>query len=346
MKTGPLNLITDVAGFKVGNAQDEKLQSGVTVLIGDDPFVAAVDIRGGAPGSRETALLDPSCTIQHVHAITLSGGSAWGLNAADGVMDFLKQAGKGLKWQDAVIPIVPTSILFDLLNGGDKDWDKNPYAALGKQAASNAADKFQLGSVGAGTGAKAGNIKGGLGSASFHYKDHFMVGALVAANPIGSVLMPSSNVFWAWAFEQNNEFGGIRPDPNKQHYGLDYPFQFANGVEINAPDTNQAAIQNTTIAIIATDLALTKSEATRIAMAAQDGLARAIRPVHTPLDGDSVYVVSSGKVAMKDAVSDMARLSMLAADCLARAIARGVFEATSPDNFMGGKYMGYQQKYL
>lgn len=331
MKPGKRNLITDVPGFKVGNAQDMNLRSGVTVLLPDQPAIAAVDIRGGAPGARETALLDPSCTIEEIHAITLSGGSAWGLNSADGVMQWLKEHERGLKWRDAIIPIVPTSILFDLLNGGDKAWGNvNPYAKLGYMAADQADLDFKLGTYGAGTGAKAGAIKGGLGSASFNYKDQFMVGALVAANPIGSVLMPGSDVFWAWPFEQKNEFGGKRPDPNKLHYRLDYPFDFVADVG-NTTDSVNSAIQNTTIAIIATDLKLSKAQAQRIAMAAQDGLARAIRPVHTPLDGDTVYVISSGQRSSQDQdiVADMAKLAMIASDCLSRAIARGIYEAHS-----------------
>ena len=343
MKTGKHNLITDVPGIKVGNAQDMDLQSGVTVFTADTPFTAAVDIRGGAPGARETALLDPSCTVKKLDAIALAGGSAWGLNAADGVMDYLKSKGRGLAWKDALIPLVPCSILFDLLNGGNKDWHKNPYYDLGFKAATHAAEQFELGSVGAGTGAKAGKLKGGLGSASFIYKDRFSVGALVAANPIGSVLMPNSQVFWAWPFEQQGEYGGHRPNPHKKNDTMDYPFDMIRHVQLDRQDGEanmNAAIENTSIAIIATDLALDKAEALRIAMAAQDGLARAIRPVHTPLDGDTVYMVSTGQKQSEHKMMDMARLAMLAADCLARAVARAIYHASSL-----GIYTSYRDKY-
>ncbi len=341
MQIGKLNLITDVEGIKVGNAQNYDLQSGVTVLVPDEACVAAVDIRGGAPGARETALLDPTCTIDRVHAITLSGGSAWGLNAADGVMKGLKSQGRGIKWQDAIIPIVPTSIVFDLLNGGNKNWgDVNPYQMLGEQALLQASLNFELGNYGAGTGTKAGGIKGGLGSASFVYKNRFTVGALVVANPIGSVLMPNSKVFWAWPFEQNGEFGNQKPSSDLQKYALDFPFNFMGDVDIQKNNEGAALIQNTTLAIIATDLILTKAQAMRIAMAAQDGLARAIRPVHTPLDGDTVYVLSTGLKTMEDPLMDMAKLAMLGADCLSRAIARSVYHAKSL-----GNWTSYQDKY-
>ena len=324
----------------VGNAQDMDLQSGVTVLTSEQPLTAAVDIRGGAPGARETALLDPACTVDQIHAITLSGGSAWGLNAADGVMTWLKEQGRGVRFQNAIIPIVPTSILFDLNNGGNKEWENNPYCKLGYMAAANSKSDFDLGTVGAGTGAKAGHLKGGLGSASFTYKDQFSVGALIAANPIGSVVMPNSPYFWAWPFEQNDEFGGLRPDPQKQvMLALDYPLEALGS--FNEPSQSDASIKNTTIGIVATDLQLTKSEALRVAMAAQDGLARAIRPVHTPLDGDSLYVVSTGAKPMDNPIVDLARLSMLAADCVARAIARAVFEATSL-----GIWKSYHEKFV
>ena len=166
LKPGPRNLITDVDGLLVGNAEDPRLRSGVSVLLGERPFVASVDVRGGGPGTRDTDLLHPSCRVDQIDAICLAGGSAYGLSAADGVMRWMRERGRGLAVGSAVVPIVPTAILFDLLNGGDKEWDWPPYRDLAYQATGRASREFALGNAGAGLGAKAGNLKGGLGSAS------------------------------------------------------------------------------------------------------------------------------------------------------------------------------------
>src|SRR5215467_12563943 len=199
MKPGPRNLITDVDGLLVGNAEDARRRSGVSVVLGERPFVASVDVRGGAPGTRETDLLDPSCTVDRVDAICLSGGSAYGLSVGS-----------------TVVPIVPTAILFDLLNGGDKDWDWPPYRELAYQATGNAASDFALGNAGAGMGARVGNLKGGLGSASaVDPRSGLQVGALVAVNARGYTTMAGLPQFWAWALEQGDEFGGLPPPGRK-----------------------------------------------------------------------------------------------------------------------------------
>ncbi|MEC8573624.1 MAG: P1 family peptidase, partial [Pseudomonadota bacterium] len=187
MKPGPLNLITDVPGLKVGNAQDRKLKSGTTVLTANQPFTAGVHVMGGAPGTRETDLLAPDKSVAQIDALVLSGGSAFGLDACSGVVAGLRDDGRGFAVGPARVPIVPGAILFDLLNGGDKSWQHNPYAALGRAAYDAAAVEFDLGSVGAGAGALASRVKGGLGSASFVLPGGVTVGALVAANPLGSV---------------------------------------------------------------------------------------------------------------------------------------------------------------
>jgi len=311
---GPRNLVTDVAGLRVGNATDDTLKSGTTVLVGDAPFTASVSVMGGAPGTRETDLLDPDRTAPAVDALMLSGGSAFGLASAQGVMDALAEAGRGFAVGTARVPIVPAAILFDLVNGGDKGWSENPYPALGRTALVHAAKDFALGSVGAGTGASTMMLKGGLGSASSVLEDGTTVGALVAANPVGCVTTPGERHFWAAPFEMEGEFGGLGPDPAPRLPDLSVSRKMA-----------MVAGTNTTIAIVATDAALDKAQCKRLATAAQDGLARAIVPAHGPMDGDLVFAASTGG---RDA-PDLHLLCHAAAATLSRAIARAVFEATS-----------------
>ena len=214
---GHRNLITDVAGIRVGNAEDNAARTGVTVVLPDAPADAAVDVCGGGTGTRELALLEPSATAEAIHAIVFSGGSAFGLSAADGVMSWLAARGRGLPVGEARVPIVPAAILFDLLNGGDKEWgDDPPYRRLGAQAAEAAGRDFALGNAGAGLGASsgpgaAGGLKGGLGSASCVAAGGFTIGALAAVNSCGSVLMPDTGTFWAWPFERGGEYGGRKP---------------------------------------------------------------------------------------------------------------------------------------
>lgn len=317
LQPGPRNSITDIAGLKVGNAEDVLVRTGVTVILPDHPVVAVVDVRGGGTGTRELELLGPAASINEIHAIVLSGGSAFGLDAAGGVMAALAAQGRGFAMGDHVIPIVPSAILFDLWNGGKKSWGMDPpYRSLGIAAAQQAVQDFTLGNAGAGYGAKAGPLKGGLGTASI--KDPFtgcVVGAVAAVNSFGSVTLPDSACFWAWPFEMNKEFGGF-PPPERRPSHLDYDFR----IDAKAPT-------HTTLAVVATDAQLTKAHMQRIAVMAQDGLARAIRPVHSTLDGDVVFALTTGARPVDKPLETVARLGSLAADCLARAIARGVYEA-------------------
>jgi L-aminopeptidase/D-esterase-like protein len=311
------NLITDVPGVKVGHAQDMRLGSGATALIFDRPAVGSIDLRGGGPGTRETALLDPAQTVEGVDAITLSGGSAFGLDAASGVQAWLKEQGRGFAVGAARVPIVPAAILFDLNNGGDRNWGRfPPYRELGYAAAASAAAEFALGSVGAGTGAATVACKGGLGSASAQSADGPVVGALAAVNAAGSVLVGSGPWFWAAPFEQNGEFGG-----------LGWPNSFpADALE---PRTKGSARASTTLAVVATDAKLTKAQANRLAIMAQSGLSRAIYPIHSPLDGDVMFAVSTGEKPLADPILALTRLGAIAANVVARAIARGVYAATA-----------------
>ena len=315
MQPGPRNLITDVAGLRVGHAQDARLRSGCTVLMGDAPFTAAVHVMGGAPGTRETDMLAPDRLVQQVDALVLSGGSAFGLDAGSGVADALRAAGRGFEVAGQRVPIVPAAILFDLANGGDKNWARNPYGDLGRAAAGAAAAEFALGSVGAGAGATTGRLKGGIGSASAVLDGGLTVGALVAVNAIGSATVGAGPRFWAAPWEMGAEFGGLGPAPAGAH---------DPGTEPVASKPYGAA---TTIAIVATDATLDQAQATRMATAAHDGMARALVPSHTPLDGDLVFAAATGARALGDPLGDTLRLGHAAACCLARAIARAVYHA-------------------
>lgn len=317
MKAGALNLITDVAGLRVGNAADATVKSGSTVLVSDAAFTAGVHVMGGAPGTRETDLLAPDKVVQQVDALVLSGGSAFGLDAASGVVDGLRALGRGYAVGGQRVPIVPSAILFDLVNGGNKDWLKNPYRDLGLAALEAASVEFALGSHGAGTGATVTGLKGGLGSASVVLECGVTVGALVAVNALGAVTVGDGPEFWAAPFEMGGEFGG-------EFGGGQVARKYDAGHE---PRPEAKLGESTTIAIIATDAVLTQAQATRMATAAHDGMARAIVPSHTPFDGDLVFGVSTGKIDLPDPVFDPLRLGHAAAVCLSRAIARGVYEA-------------------
>jgi len=311
------NLITDVAGLRVGQAGDAKLGSGVTTIVFDVPAVASVDVRGGGPGTRETALLDPAQTVEGIDAVVLSGGSAFGLDSASGVQAWLREQKRGFRVREAVVPIVPAAIMFDLLNGGDKNWGRYPpYRELGYQAAQGATAEFQLGSAGAGLGATTATLKGGVGSASATTRDGITIGAIVVVNAVGTATIGDGRHFWAAPFEQRKEFGG-----------RGWPAQISPGdLAIRVKGGPQ---ENTTIALVATDAKLNKAQCNRLAIMAQDGLARAIYPVHTPLDGDVVFSAATGAKALADPVYGLAELGMVAANVMARAIARGVYEATA-----------------
>jgi L-aminopeptidase/D-esterase-like protein len=312
-----VNLITDVPGLTVGNAQDARLASGVTVVVFEEPAVASLAIHGGAPGVRDTALLEPEMTVERVDALALSGGSSFGLDAMGGVLAALRDRGRGFAIGDVRVPIVPGAILFDLLNGGDKDWGrKPPYWELGFEAANDAGRMFSLGVAGAGFGANTANLKGGLGSASAVTSNGYHVGAIVAVNSLGQATIGDSPHFWAAPFERGAEFGGL-------------------GWPNAAPETALAMrlqtdrLDNTTIAIVATDAPLTKPQAKRLAVQAHDGMAHALRPSHGALDGDIVFAASTARCARPPQPRDLAEIGMIAADTLARAIARGIFEATA-----------------
>ena len=322
------NRITDLPGIRVGHATDLRLASGVTALLFDEPVVAGVDVRGGGPGTRETDLLDPERTVERIDALVLSGGSAFGLDAAGGVVAHLAEAGRGFAVGAARVPIVPAAILFDLLNGGDKAWGRfSPYRDLGYAAAAAAGRDFALGSVGAGTGAATANLKGGIGSASAEVAGlsragrPVRVGALAAVNAFGRVTVGEGAHFWAAPYEVLPEFGGLGLPAAMPDDAFHWP---SRGL---APSKGLAGA-STTLAVVATDAALTKAQARRLAVMAQDGLSRAIHPVHTPLDGDVVFAVSTGRVALADPVTDLARIGDAAARTLARAVAIGVFSAT------------------
>ena len=321
-KPGPglRNLITDVPGLKVGQAQDVAVRTGVTVILPDERAVAACDVRGGAPGTRETDALAPENLVEAIAAVGLSGGSVYGLAAADGVVTWLGARGRGFGLVPGIpkSPVVPGAILFDVANGGDKAWGETPpYRDLGRAAVAAADLDFALGTAGAGYGAMAGGLKGGTGSASVVTTDGYTVGAVVGVNSWGSVIAPGGRTFWAAPFELDGEFGGLGPA------GL------AAGPDQWGSAKRPTETRNTTIACVATDAILTPAQAKRFAVMAQDGLARAIRPIHAPFDGDVVFAISTGRRPLGDQPDyAIARLGALAADALARAVARGVYAAS------------------
>lgn len=310
------NLITDIEGVQIGHATDLKLGSGVTAVRFDEPAVASGLALGGAPGGRDTGLLAPEMTVETVDAFVLAGGSAFGLDAAGGAQASLLAAGRGFDLGGMKIPIVPQAILMDLLNGGDKNWGpRSPYWDLGYEAMEAAAPgPFALGTVGAGTGATTATIKGGLGSASAVSRGGFRIGAVVSVNAVGVATIGNGPHFWAAPFEQGDEFGGVG-----------WPPSF--GPEELALRAKSVKTTGTTIGVIVTDAKLSKGSAHRLAVSAHDGLARALFPTHLPMDGDTVFAASTGRLPLTDA-DDWMELCHLAMQVMARAIARGVFTAT------------------
>ena len=311
------NLITDVPGVLVGHAQDERVGSGVTAIVFEEPAVASVDVRGGGPGTREIDVLEPAATVERIDGLALSGGSAFGLEAGGGVQAWLRERGRGFAVRTARVPIVPGAILFDLLNGGDKNWGRfAPYRDLGYAAAENAAVAFALGSVGAGLGATTLDLKGGIGSAAAMTSTGHTVGALAAVNAAGSAVVGGGPWFWAAAFEENAEFGGLGLPP-------------AIPPEALRHRTKGSQRESTTLVVVATDAVLTKAQARRLAVMAQLGLARSLYPVHTPLDGDVVFAAATGRKPLADPLLDLSELGTSAANAVARAVARAVFAATA-----------------
>lgn len=318
-RAGPRNLLTDVAGLAVGNAQDARLKSGTTVVLCERPAVAGVQVLGGAPGTRETDMLKPHNSVEAIHALVLSGGSAFGLDAASGVQAALREDGVGFEVRGAKIPLVPAAILFDMTNGGHKDWGRYPpYRELGYRAARAAAKDFALGSAGAGFGALTAGLKGGLGSASVVLPSGVTVAALVAVNATGSATVGRTRHFWGAPWEVGAEFGGL---------GLPSPFPpDAQAVRLKFREEAGAAA-NTTIGIVATDAVLTKPAAKRLAVAAHDGFSRALWPAHTPADGDLIFGLATGASAQAPQFEESMEIFAAAGAVMARAVSRGVFSA-------------------
>src|ERR1700731_3074930 len=314
------NLLTDIAGVRVGHADNGLLASGVTAVVFDKPAVAAIDVRGGGPGTREGALLDLANTVERIDAIALSGGSAFGLETGGGVQAWLAEQGRGFVVRGAVIPIVPGAICFDLLNGGNKNWGRfAPYRDLGYAAATTASETFTLGSAGAGLGATTANLKGGLGSASAVTQAGVKVAALAVVNAVGSVTVGDGPWFWAAPFETDAEYGGRGLPPSFT------PDMLTMRIKGGAAATS---VENTTLAVVVTDAILTKPQAKRLAMIAQTGFARAIYPVHAPTDGDVLFAAATGEKP-GDPLAGLTELGMVAANAVSRAIARGVYNATA-----------------
>jgi L-aminopeptidase/D-esterase-like protein len=309
------NLITDVPGLRVGHAEDARIASGVTAVVFDEPAVASIDVRGGGPGTRETDLLRPAQTVERIDALALSGGSAFGLEAGGGVQAWLREQGRGFAVRSALVPIVPGAIIFDLLNGGDKQWGRfAPYRELGYAAAAAAATNYRLGSAGAGLGATTVDLKGGVGSASALTRDGIAVGALAVVNAAGSVVIGGGPCFWAAPFERDDEFGGRGLPPTWPPDAL-------------IARTKASQRESTTLVVVATDATLSKSQAHRVAVMAQTGVARAIYPVHTPLDGDIVFTAATGRKPLGDPLLGLTELGTVAANTAARAVARAVHAA-------------------
>ena len=300
-----------MAGLRVGNASDAALRTGATVVTAERPFVAGVHVMGGAPGTRETDALLPGRLVRRVDAVVLSGGSAFGLDAASGVSDALRAAGRGFPAGAHRVPIVPAAILFDLAAGGEA-WGEPPWRALGRAAFEAAGEAFEIGTAGAGTGATTADAKGGLGSASAVLPSGETVAALVAVNAVGSALVGGGPRFHAAAWELDGEFGGLgvgEPDPAAM------------------PQPLKGSGEATTIAVVATDAQLDPAEATRLAVMAHDGIARAVVPAHSPIDGDAVFALSTGALPLAEPVGGLFALGHAAATCLSRAIARAVHGA-------------------
>jgi len=320
--------IADVAGIRVG--QHHRLDpdvtlgagwaSGTTVVLTPPRTVGAVDGRGGAPGTRETDLLDATNSVRHVDAVVLSGGSAYGLAAADGVMTWLEEQDRGVAIEGGVVPIVPAAVVFDLPVGG---WKCRPTAEFGYAAAESAGTELVAGNVGAGTGARVGVLKGGVGTASVMLESGVTVGALVVVNAAGDAVDPATGL--PWLAYQIEEFGLVAPP--------------ADQIAAYAARHTELSPLNTTLAVVATDAVLSKAGCRRVAVAAHDGLARTLRPCHTPLDGDTVFALATGAIEVPPDPTTPASMSpetplitavgAAAADCLARAVLVGVLAAES-----------------
>ena len=314
IRPGPRNLLTDVPGLRVGNAQDEQAQTGVTVVLVESPATAAADVRGGAPGTRETEALQPAGLVERVDAVVLSGGSAFGLDAASAVMAWLAARGRGFAVGRHRVPIVPAAILFDL--GRGRDWGTEPpYRGLAQAACDEAGERFALGNAGAGLGAVAGRLKGGLGSASAILPDGTVIGAVVAVNSVGSAVVPGTRTLWAWAVERDGEFGGMGPPPP-------LPPDWREETKLRpVPGAS------TTIGVVATDAVLDRAQLLRVVRMAHDGIARAVRPSHGPFDGDTLFALATATSGRTAGPAEVAAIGAQAAECVERAIGRAVYSA-------------------
>ena len=302
---GPSDSITDIDGFLVGNAHDDKLKSGVTVLTRSNSFRASVSILGGAPGTKETDLLSPDKIVDKIDGIVLSGGSAFGLDASSGVMDCLKNRNRGFDTGSIKVPIVPSAILFDLKNGGFKDWKTNPYRNLGQNAFLNISHFFEIGSVGAGCGATTSVFKGGLGTNSIFYGDRIKVGAIVAVNSVGSPCFPGTNILYS-------DFYGA-----KEHLEKPPTSSLINSTKILKGEA-------TTLGIVCTNLNFNKNDLSRIATSAHSGIARAIEPSHTPFDGDIIFSATSGTQPIDSKDNDLMLVCQLSALCITKAVGSAI----------------------
>lgn len=329
LETGPKNLITDIDGILVGNAHDLASRTGVTVILCESPAVASCSVPGGGPGTRETDALQPANLVDKVDAIVLAGGSVYGLDAASAVTKQLGLDGRGFATgAELASPIVPSAILYDLKNGGDLNEDRvNIYSSLGSEALKACSEDFELGNQGAGFGAIAGAIKGGLGSCSSVFDAMPAIGAIIAANPFGATIDANGRL-WAQDMAQSGPDGalefGTRDLQNMPTLPHQHPF-------FGTKAGNAFPGANTTIGVIATDADLTPAEAQRLAIMAQDGLARAIRPIHTPFDGDCLFVLATGKTALspnpEQRALKLALLGELAANSATRAVGRAIWNA-------------------
>jgi L-aminopeptidase/D-esterase-like protein len=319
--------ITDVEGILVGNhhrIEDAALGQGwavgTTVVLAPEGTTGAVDVRGGAPGTRETDLLDPANSVRYVDAVVLTGGSAYGLAAADGVMTWLEEHDRGVKMDGGRVPIVPAAVIFDLPVGA---WANRPTAQFGYQAVANAGTEVLTGTVGAGVGARAGALKGGLGTASVTLEGGVTVGALVVINAAGNIADPQTGL--PWSADQIVRFGLKGPPPEQIQ-------QYAEREKDPKP-------LNTTIAVVATDAALSSAGCQKVATAAHNGLAHTIRPAHTAVDGDTVFALATGKIyvdpdpdipaQMSPETTLITQIGAAAADALATAVMVAVLTAES-----------------
>jgi len=303
---GPKNSITDIDGFLVGNAQDDHIKSGVTVLTRSTSFRASVSILGGAPGTKETDLLSPDKIVENIDGIVLAGGSAFGLDASSGVMDCLRNQNRGFDTGAIKVPIVPSAILFDLKNGGFKEWSINPYRELGRNAFLKVSDNFEIGSIGAGCGATTSVVKGGLGSSSMFYGHRIKVGAIVAVNSVGSPCFPGTNILFSDFYAKEN---------------IDFERPAINSL-INS--TKLLTGEATTLGIVCTNLDFNKNDLNRIATSAHSGIARAIEPSHTPFDGDIIFSATSGTQSIDSKDKDLMLACQLGALCVTQAVGNAI----------------------